>query len=119
MPTYVYECRKCGHRFEVFHSMTDQKPRKCPRCGRRAVRVPSAGGALIFKGSGFHITDYRSSSYKERAKSEGSPAGKGGGEGGTKPEAGSKPEGGSKPADGGSGGREKRGKSSRSSTGGA
>jgi putative FmdB family regulatory protein len=72
MPTYVYECRKCGHRFEVFHSMTEKKPRKCPKCGGRAVKVPAAGAGLLFKGSGFYITDYRSSSYKEGAKSEGS-----------------------------------------------
>jgi putative FmdB family regulatory protein len=105
MPTYDYQCKKCGHRFEVFHSMSDDKPRKCPRCGKRAVRVPSAGGGLLFKGSGFYITDYRSSSYKEKAKSEGSGnAGKSGESGGSK-----KPE-------GGSGGKEKPGKTGGSSS---
>jgi len=70
MPTYDYRCRKCGHVFEVVHGMSDDKPRRCPRCKGRAVRVPSGGAGLLFKGSGFYITDYRSSSYKEKAKSE-------------------------------------------------
>ena len=70
MPTYDYECRKCGHRFEVFHSMSDETPRRCPKCKGRARRVPSAGAGLLFKGSGFYITDYRSKSYEEKARSE-------------------------------------------------
>ena len=87
MPTYDYECRKCGHRFEVFHSMSDDTARRCPKCKSKARRVPSAGAGLLFKGSGFYITDYRSSSYKEKAKQEKS-AGKGesksGGDSGSK-----------------------------------
>lgn len=74
MPTYDYRCRKCQHRFERFHSITDERPQRCPRCGGRAARVPAGGAGLLFKGSGFYITDYRSDSYKERAKSE-KPAG--------------------------------------------
>jgi putative FmdB family regulatory protein len=70
MPTYTYECSACGHRFEEFHSMTDERRRRCPRCRRRAKRVPAGGAGLLFKGSGFYITDYRSSSYRERAKKE-------------------------------------------------
>jgi len=70
MPTYDYRCRKCGHRYELFHSITDDKPRRCPRCRGRADRVPAGGAGLLFKGSGFYITDYRSSAYREKARSE-------------------------------------------------
>jgi len=69
MPTYDYEC-PAGHRFELFHSIKDDKPKKCPVCGKRARRVPSAGAGLLFKGSGFYITDYRSDSYQKKAKEE-------------------------------------------------
>ena len=78
MPTYEYSCAKCGHRFEVFQSITDQPLRTCPkeqcqlkRWGKGVVtRLISAGAGLIFKGSGFYATDYRSESYKEAAKKE-------------------------------------------------
>jgi putative FmdB family regulatory protein len=70
MPTYDYRCTKCKHVFELFHSMSDDTPRRCPRCKARAVRVPSGGAGLIFKGSGFYITDYRSKSYKDAAKQD-------------------------------------------------
>jgi putative FmdB family regulatory protein len=84
MPTYEYRCRKCEHRFELFHSIKDDTPRRCPRCRGRAVRVPAGGAAVIFKGSGFHITDYRSSEYKEKARQEtASSAGKGESAGGS------------------------------------
>jgi putative FmdB family regulatory protein len=79
MPTYAYRCRKCGHEFEEFHGIRDTKPRRCPKCRSRADRVPAGGAGLLFKGSGFHVTDYRSKHYKERAKQD-----KGGGEGGKK-----------------------------------
>jgi len=83
MPTYEYECRKCGHRFELFHSIKDETPKRCPRCKGRAVRVPSAGAGILFKGSGFYITDYRSQDYKKQANQEkgesgGKPAESGG-----------------------------------------
>jgi putative FmdB family regulatory protein len=98
----VYRCKK-GHTFELFHSMKDDAPKRCPKCRSRAVRVPSAGAGLLFKGSGFYITDYRSSSYQEKAKQEksgasSSDAAKGGGksEGGPKSGGGSKSEGGAK-----------------------
>ena len=77
MPTYDYRCRKCKRTFEVFHAMSDETPRRCPKCRGRADRVPGGGAGLLFKGSGFHITDYRSSSYKEKAKQD-RPAGAGG-----------------------------------------
>ena len=70
MPTYDYRCTKCGRRFEVFHGIKDETPRRCPRCKGRAVRVPAGGAGLLFKGSGFYITDYRSKSYEEKAKQE-------------------------------------------------
>ena len=75
MPTYEYRCRK-GHQFEVFHGIRDDKPRRCPRCGSRAHRVPAGGAGLLFKGSGFYITDYRSSSYQAGAQKD-KPAGGG------------------------------------------
>lgn len=78
MPTYDYLCRKCGHRFELFHSMKDEDPKRCPRCRGRATRVPGGGAGILFKGSGFHITDYRSRDYKKKAKAE---KGGGGGKG--------------------------------------
>ncbi len=78
MPTYDYECRKCGHRFELFHSMSDDAMKRCPKCRSKAHRVPSAGAGLLFKGSGFYITDYRSKSYKEQAKQERAVESKGG-----------------------------------------
>jgi len=101
MPTYDYQCRKCQHRFEVFHGMKDEKPRRCPRCKGRAVRVPSAGAGLLFKGSGFYITDHRSSSYQKKADQERSSE-----SGGKEPAAGGKESSGGKQ---GSGGTEKSG----------
>ena len=95
MPTYDYRCRKCGHRFELFHSIKDNKPKRCPKCGGRADRLISGGAGLLFKGSGFYVTDYRSRQYKERAKQE-----KGGS---------AKPEGGSSAADSGNKGSDSKG----------
>jgi putative FmdB family regulatory protein len=71
MPTYEYECSNCGNKFEKFQSITAAPIKKCPVCGKNtAKRLIGMGAGLIFKGSGFYITDYRSDSYKERAKSE-------------------------------------------------
>src|SRR5262245_48209671 len=70
MPTYDYQCRKCGHRFELFHSIKDDTPKRCPRCRGKAVRVPASGAGILFKGSGFYITDYRSKDYRRKAKEE-------------------------------------------------
>ena len=70
MPTYDYRCRSCGHRFELFHGIKDEGVKRCPRCKGRAKRVPGGGAGLLFKGSGFHATDYRSKDYKEKAKRE-------------------------------------------------
>jgi putative FmdB family regulatory protein len=76
MPTYEYECSNCGHKFEKFQSIKASPIKKCPACGKNtAQRLIGMGAGLIFKGSGFYITDYRSESYKEKAKAEaGAPA---------------------------------------------
>jgi putative FmdB family regulatory protein len=74
MPTYEYECQKCGHRFEEFQSMKDAHLTKCPKCKGKLKRLIGAGAGFLFKGSGFYTTDYRSSSYQEKKKStESSP----------------------------------------------
>lgn len=85
MPTYEYKCEKCGKRFEVFQSMKDEPLQRCedPDCGGDVSRIISGGGGLLFKGSGFYVTDYRSESYKKAAKAEsdsGATAASGGGE---------------------------------------
>jgi putative FmdB family regulatory protein len=82
MPTYEYICEKCGHKFEVLQSISANPLRICPKelCGRkkwgrgRVKRQISAGGGLLFKGSGFYVTDYRSEGYKQAAKKEAAPA---------------------------------------------
>lgn len=71
MPTYEYECDACTHRFEEFQSMSDEALKKCPKCGKRKLRrLFGTGAAVIFKGSGFYQTDYRSDSYKSAAKAD-------------------------------------------------
>ena len=71
MPTYEYACTACEHEFEAFHSITADPIRLCPECGEQKVeRLISGGAGLIFKGSGFYITDYRSDGYKEAAKKD-------------------------------------------------
>jgi len=78
MPTYDYSCEKCGKTFETFQSMRDEPLRECPKelCRQKkwghgkVKRLLGTGAGLIFKGSGFYITDYRSNSYKEGAKND-------------------------------------------------
>ncbi len=75
MPTYEYECEKCGHRFEVFQSMTEPPRKRCPKCRGKVRRLIGGGAGIVFKGTGFYTTDYRSSSYKEQKRKEsGEPA---------------------------------------------
>jgi putative FmdB family regulatory protein len=80
MPTYDYECKACHHRWELFQSIKAEAEKKCPKCGKRqAQRMIGPGAGIIFKGSGFYQTDYRSSAYKNAAEadkkaSEGTPA---------------------------------------------
>lgn len=71
MPTYDYICKNCGHKFERFQSITARPLRKCPECGKISLkRLIGTGSGIIFKGSGFYQTDYRSESYKKAEKSE-------------------------------------------------
>jgi len=70
MPTYEYECQNCKEKFEVFQKMAEPPLTKCIKCHGLAKRLFSPGGGLIFKGSGFYITDHRGKDYKERAKKE-------------------------------------------------
>ncbi len=77
MPTYDYECQKCGHRFEEFQSMKDKPLTRCPQCRGKVKRLIGTGAGFLFKGSGFYTTDYRSSAYQEKKKKEsGSPSAK-------------------------------------------
>lgn len=72
MPTYEYECKKCGKTFDVFQSMKDEPLTVCPdkKCKGKVKRLIGTGAGLIFKGSGFYITDYRSEGYKQAAKKD-------------------------------------------------
>lgn len=95
MPTYEYSCQKCGQTFDAFQSMRDEPYRECPKdlCrlpkwGHGKVkRLLGTGAGLIFKGSGFYSTDYRSESYKEAAKKESAPKASGGGDKSSKSES--------------------------------
>lgn len=71
MPTYDYECRGCNHTFELFQTFSEPVKRKCPSCGKPKLRrLFGTGAALLFKGSGFYQTDYRSESYKKGAAAD-------------------------------------------------
>lgn len=71
MPTYDYECQHCGHGFELFQQMSAAVKRKCPECGKpKLKRLIGTGAGVLFKGSGFYETDYRSDSYKKAASAE-------------------------------------------------
>jgi putative FmdB family regulatory protein len=103
MPTYDYVCDGCGHAFELFQSMTENPKKTCPKCGKKKLRrLIGAGAALVFKGSGFYKTDYRSESYKKGAAKDSG----GGSSSGTSGDAkgGDATGGGAKPA-GGEGGK--------------
>jgi putative FmdB family regulatory protein len=89
MPTYEYACSKCGHHFEKFQSMRDEPLKKCPKCSKSALKRLVGGGAgLIFKGSGFYITDYKNKKQGKPEAGESKPAGGTPGAGETKPAAG-------------------------------
>ncbi|MFN7734462.1 MAG: FmdB family zinc ribbon protein [Pirellula sp.] len=71
MPTYDYECDACGHRFELFQSISAEPETKCPECKKKKLRrLIGTGAAVVFKGSGFYQTDYRSDSYKKSAAAD-------------------------------------------------
>jgi putative FmdB family regulatory protein len=99
MPTYEYVCSKCGHQFEKFQSMRDEPLRKCPKCHKATLkRLVSGGAGLIFKGSGFYITDYKNKGMAKAASAEAGTAGAGKAEG-SKAEGGAKADSGAaKPA---------------------
>lgn len=75
MPTYEYACNECG-RFEVFQKITEDPLEQCPHCGGSVKRLISRNVNIIFKGSGFHATDYRTKSYTDKASAEGKSGGK-------------------------------------------
>ena len=86
MPTYDYKCDACNHQWEEFQSIKASPTKKCPSCGKSKARRQIGGGAgLIFKGSGFYLTDYRSDSYKKAAEASS------GGDSAPKSEGGSAP----------------------------
>jgi len=95
MPTYDYRCNDCGHEFEEFQSIKADALKTCPKCQKETLeRLIGPGAALIFKGSGFYLTDYRSEGYKKSAKAEKDSSG------GAKPDSGaSKSEGSSAKSD--------------------
>jgi putative FmdB family regulatory protein len=71
MPTYEYQCDACDHAFEEFQYMSEEPLTKCPQCGKKKLRrLFGSGSAVLFKGSGFYETDYRSESYKTAAKAD-------------------------------------------------
>lgn len=75
MPTYDYVCEKCGHKFEEMQSFKDDPLKTCPKCHQDALRrLFGTGAAILFKGSGFYETDYRSEGYKKAAEADAKPA---------------------------------------------
>jgi len=99
MPTYDYVCDACGHAFELFQSMTDSAKKTCPECKKRKLRrLIGTGGAIMFKGSGFYQTDYRSDSYKKAAAADKPPSAKA--EGGKKEGSGAAEKKSSSPSEG-------------------
>jgi len=70
MPTYDYVCTKCGHEFELVQRITDPPRSRCPKCRGKVERKIGAGAGLLFKGSGFYITDYRKPDYKAKEKAD-------------------------------------------------
>ncbi len=73
MPTYEYQCTKCGKQFEIVQRITDEPKKRCPDCRGKVFRVISGGGGVILKGTGFYVTDYRSAEYKKSAAADKPP----------------------------------------------
>ena len=76
MPTYEYACSQCGHKFEEFKSILSEPARECPQCAGRVERVINGGIGLIFKGSGFYLTDYKKKANTSDAAADGGEAAK-------------------------------------------
>jgi putative FmdB family regulatory protein len=74
MPTYEYECKSCGHTFEAFQSMKDEALKECPECGKEIRRLINGGSGIIFKGSGFYVTDNGGSKKAVSSPTSSSPA---------------------------------------------
>lgn len=74
MPTYEYKCKKCGNVFEVFHSMSADPVKSCPKCGGEVKKLIGAGSGPIFKGSGFYHTDYKNAPAKSKKSEAKNPA---------------------------------------------
>ena len=70
MPTYEYECLKCGKKFELFQGMTEAPRKRCPTCRGKVRRLVGTGAGMIFKGTGFYVTDYRSTAYRDEKKKD-------------------------------------------------
>jgi putative FmdB family regulatory protein len=71
MPTYAYRCPSCGHEYEQLQKISDKTLAKCPKCGTRGQRQISGGAGLVFKGSGFYITDYKRAGDKSSSRDKG------------------------------------------------
>ena len=68
MPTYEYECKSCGHTFEIFQNMSDDPPKDCPQCGKELRRLINGGGGVIYKGSGFYASDKKREAIRNSMK---------------------------------------------------
>jgi len=87
MPTYEYQCQHCGHDFEEYQQITSRPLRRCPSCGQTALkRLIGTGAGVLFRGSGFYQTDYRSTGYKEAANRDKADGAAGGGGSDSKPD---------------------------------
>lgn len=90
MPTYDYECDACAHKFEHYQGINDEVLKKCPECKKNKLRrLIGKGGAVVFKGSGFYQTDYRSESYKKAQAAEKPASSEGSGKSEPKSDSGS------------------------------
>ncbi len=99
-PTYDYRCGKCGHEYEAYQPITAKPLTRCPKCKGRVKRLIGTGGGLLFKGSGFYLTDYRSEGYKKSAKEDSKDSSK---EGSKESAKGSESAGGASKSDGDAG----------------
>ncbi|MCB1171488.1 MAG: zinc ribbon domain-containing protein [Leptospiraceae bacterium] len=83
MPTYSYRCTECGHEYDAFQSMKDDPHTECPKCGGKVERLIGGGAGIVFKGSGFYVTDYRKPSGGSNGGGSGGSSSSSGGSGGS------------------------------------